>query len=125
MLLDIIPFCTNIPSDLGWLEKVAHTNTKLYMQDHGFAETEFSRYDMRHNFKAIFGMHKPAPIILSKGRHFIQMVRSFMMYEEDVFCYTDKFKKTCFIGTIGTAARVVDKLKERFLWEVSSSCYIF
>jgi hypothetical protein len=73
------------------------------MQDPGIAEAEFALYDHRHKFKTIFGMRKPDPIILSKGRTFFESLDSdgtlpAWLSEEDISYYADKFEKTGFTG---------------------------
>ncbi|KAK1663985.1 hypothetical protein QYE76_052144 [Lolium multiflorum] len=72
-------------------------------QDPGIAEAEFALYDHRHKFKTIFGMRKPDPIILSKGRTFFESLDSdgtlpAWLSEEDISYYADKFEKTGFTG---------------------------
>jgi hypothetical protein len=75
------------------------------MQDPGIAEAEFALYDHRHKFKTIFGMRKPDPIILSKGRTFFESLDSdgtlpAWLSEEDISYYSDKFEKTGFTGAL-------------------------
>uniref|UniRef100_A0ACD5VNA5 Uncharacterized protein n=1 Tax=Avena sativa TaxID=4498 RepID=A0ACD5VNA5_AVESA len=72
-------------------------------QDPGVAEAEFALYDMRYKFKAILGMRKADPIIISKGKTFFESLDSdgtlpAWLSEEDISYYADKFEKTGFTG---------------------------
>ncbi|XP_051224201.1 epoxide hydrolase 1 [Lolium perenne] len=72
-------------------------------QDPGVAEAEFALYDHRYKFKAILGMRKAAPIILSKGKTFFESLDSdgtlpAWLSEEDISYYAEKFEKTGFTG---------------------------
>lgn len=73
------------------------------MQKPGVAEAEFARYDMKYQFKKIFGMRKPAPPILPKDKTFFDSLDSdgtcpAWLSEEDISYYADKFEKTGFTG---------------------------
>jgi hypothetical protein len=77
--------------------------TYVCLQKPGVAEAEFARNDLKYEFNKIFGMRKPAPIILAKGKSFSDSIDSdgscpVWLSEEDIFYYTDKFEKTGFTG---------------------------
>ncbi|KAL6849884.1 hypothetical protein ACP4OV_020511 [Aristida adscensionis] len=69
----------------------------------GEAEAEFARYDIKYEFKKIFGMRKPAPLILEKDKSFFDSLDSdgtcpAWLSEEDISYYGEKFAKTGFTG---------------------------
>ncbi|XP_052140081.1 uncharacterized protein LOC127759904 [Oryza glaberrima] len=72
-------------------------------QKPGVAEAEFARLDLNHLFKMVFGMRKPATIILPQDKTFFDAIDSDgtcppWLSEEDISYYADKFGKTGFTG---------------------------
>jgi hypothetical protein len=73
------------------------------MQKPGAAEAEFARNNLKYVLKKIYGMCKPAPLIIAKDKTFFDSLDSdgscpAWLSEEDVSYYADKFEKTGFTG---------------------------
>ncbi|TVU22433.1 hypothetical protein EJB05_32127 [Eragrostis curvula] len=74
-----------------------------FFQKPGVAEAVFAKTDLKYVFKKIFGMRKPAPLIIAKDKSFFDSIDSdgtcpAWLSEEDVSYYSDKFAKTGFTG---------------------------
>jgi hypothetical protein len=79
--------------------------TYVCMQKPGVAEAEFAKNDLKYEFKKIFGMREPAPLIIAKDKGFFDSIDSDgscppWLSEEDVSYYADKFEKTGFTGAL-------------------------
>jgi hypothetical protein len=85
------------------LETITLIGILMHMQKPGVAEAEFARLDLNHLFKMVFGMRKPATIILPQDKTFFDAIDSDgtcppWLSEEDISYYADKFGKTGFTG---------------------------
>ncbi|GJN37842.1 hypothetical protein PR202_gb26835 [Eleusine coracana subsp. coracana] len=74
-------------------------------QKPGVAEAEFAKNDLKYELKKIFGMRKPAPLIIAKDKSFFDSIDSDgscppWLSEEDVSYYAENFEKTGFTGAL-------------------------
>ncbi|KAK3163556.1 hypothetical protein QOZ80_1AG0005240 [Eleusine coracana subsp. coracana] len=74
-------------------------------QKPGFAEAEFAKNDLKYELKKIFGMRKPAPLIIAKDKSFFDSIDSDgscppWLSEEDISYYAENFEKTGFTGAL-------------------------
>uniref|UniRef100_A0A0D9UZ72 AB hydrolase-1 domain-containing protein n=1 Tax=Leersia perrieri TaxID=77586 RepID=A0A0D9UZ72_9ORYZ len=72
-------------------------------QKPGVAEAEFARLDLKHLFKMVFGMRRPATLILPQDKTFFDALDSdgtcaAWLSEDDISYYAEKFNKTGFTG---------------------------
>uniref|UniRef100_A0A0D9UZ71 soluble epoxide hydrolase n=1 Tax=Leersia perrieri TaxID=77586 RepID=A0A0D9UZ71_9ORYZ len=74
-----------------------------FFQKPGVAEAEFGRYDIKSLLKKLYGMRKPAPLIIPPDKTLFDSIDSdgscpAWLTEEDISYYAEKFEKTGFTG---------------------------